>query len=215
MGHVAKGGFFSSWNRDRTHRREAERMGIFPAIWIGNDGPLPWRLTREQRSLLDRRMLRLMWPHYIDTLTRPGASFWVQPGIIWKSRTKVRLLYFILPTQWRDQLPALRYALDLFVWGMRRLMGQVHSYDHARALRIVPGSLSVSKTDIRRCHRDIIRGLVLLEGCFPLSQLNPAMHHFVHYAQYTRTHGPLLNLWMMGFERYVYLNQTHFFTTKH
>lgn len=90
----------------------------------------------------------------------------------------------------------------VFVGAMRLLDGQIHSYDRARALGILPGSRTVDKRKIKQIHNDLIRGLCLLEGCLPLSHLNPAMHHFVHYATYTETHGCLRLYWMMCFERY-------------
>ena len=80
--------------------------------------------------------------------------------------------------------------------------GQVHSWNMCRRLRVSPGSFCVDKDDVRACHVGITRGLVLFEGILPSSHLNPGMHHFVHYAQYTLTHGPLRSFWMMGFERF-------------
>lgn len=68
-------------------------------------------------------------------------------------------------------------------------------------MNVVPGCHTVKKNEIARMHTELIRGLVLLEGSLPVSHLNPAMHHFVHYAEYTRTHGPPKLYWMMGFER--------------
>ena len=112
------------------------------------------------------------------------------------------MLYFILPTQLRDKVPALRNAILLFVWAMRRLEGQVHSYDHATNLEILPGSRTVDKRIIHKIHGDLIRSLCLIEGCTPASHLKPAFHHFVHYAQYTLTHGNSRIFWMMCFERY-------------
>ena len=38
----------------------ADAAGAQPA-----GGPLPWRLTYEQRQMLELRMSRIMWPHYI------------------------------------------------------------------------------------------------------------------------------------------------------
>lgn len=203
---VGKGrgeGFYAGWNRDRVHRMEAETLGVYPEIWIGSGGPLRYRLTSEQLTLLDDRMGKLIWPHYVERLHYNGCSFWIKTNRIWKARRKIRLLYYILPTQLRDQLPAVRHALYVFVWAMRRLEGQVHSFEEANRLGVLPGSFVVNKVDVRKCHTDLIRGLVLLEGCLPLSQLNPAMHHFVHYAQYTLTHGSLRAFWMMAFERCV------------
>ena len=81
-------------------------------------------------------------------------------------------------------------------------VGQVHSWNMCRRLRVSPRSFCVDKGYVRACHVGIIRALVMLEGVLPPSQLNPGMHHFVHYAQYTLTHGSLRLFWMMGFERF-------------
>lgn len=63
---------YSSWNKDSKHRRQAQAMGIFENIWIGNDGPLPWRLTAAQRRHLDQRMKNIVWPHYMESLCYDG-----------------------------------------------------------------------------------------------------------------------------------------------
>ena len=85
-----------------------------------------------------------------------------------------------------------------------RLLGQVHSYDDKeKILNIFPGSKTIDKTKIPRYDVDLIKGLVLLNGCLPVHHLNPGMHHFGHYGGYTDTYGLLTILWMMGFERFV------------
>ena len=84
---------------------------------------------------------------------------------------------------------------------------QVHSYTKARQLGILPGSRSVAKRGIERIHAALVRALCLIEGCLPVSHLNPGMHHFTHYAQYTKTHGILLHYWMMAFERYLCVSE--------
>ena len=212
VGYVNKG-IYAKWGArglDRNHRIEAEVRGIFRDIWIhespDDDMPLPWRLSQIDRNMLDHRMSTVIWPHYIERMYYRGHSFWTVPNRVWKTIRKVRLLYDILPTQLRDKVPAVRQALHFFVWGMKRLDGQVHSYDEANRLGILPGSRAVVKTEISKAHNDIIKGLVLFEGCLPASNLNPAMHHFVHYSQYTRTHGPLRTFWMFYFERYFTVN---------
>lgn len=143
-----------------------------------------------------------MWPQYIEKLYYSGASFWSKPDRIWKARRKLRLLYFILPTQLRDQVPAVRYALNTFIWGMRRLLGQVHSFEEAERLHILPGSLSVDKRQIPLCHHQVILGLILLTGAFPVGHINPGAHHFTHAGQFTFTHTLLSIMWMFGFERF-------------
>ena len=49
--------------------------------------------------------------------------------------------------------------------------------------------------------RDVIRGLVLLEGSFPVDHLNPGMKHFVHYGPQTQNVGVLDWFAMWSFER--------------
>ena len=124
---VGKGdqGFYAAWSeaKDAKHRREAQMLGIYPDIWIPRNGPLPYRLTRAQIKVLDDRMGLLLWPHYVERLYYEGHSFWTHPSRMWKMRRKLRLLYYILPTQIRDQVPPVRHALYTFVWAMRRLEG--------------------------------------------------------------------------------------------
>ena len=122
---------------------------------------------------------------------------------MWKSRRKYRLLLFFLPVLIRDQVPRLREALLLLTWAMRRLEGQVHSYEKCKAMGLLPGSFALKKAEIDKIGADLLRAMVLLEGCAPISNLIPSMHHFVHFAEYTKTHGTLRLYWMMAFERYV------------
>ena len=193
------------WSHDPRHRREAQAHDIHREIWSDRGGPLRWRLTKDELVELDDRMKRVVWPHYMDRLYYDRCSVWVKPGRMWKTRRKVTLLYFILSTQLRGLLPRLRKAINVFVWALRQLDGQVHCYEWARELGVLPGSHTVDKRSLPRIHGELVRGLSLLEGSLPSSHLNPGMHHFVHYAQYTKTHGLLRNYWMFGFERSVLL----------
>ena len=147
-------------------------------------------------------MLNTMWPHYSDRIAYRGHSFWSKPNRLWKTRRKILLLYYILPTQIRDQVPKLREAIFCFVWAMRRLEGQVHSVLHAKSQGILPGSRTIRKSTLNQIHNDLVRALCLFEGIIPTTHLNPGLHHFVHYAQYTMSHGLLYKFWMMGFERF-------------
>ena len=104
VGKVSGTGFYGGWSYDNKHRQEAKVLGIFESIWPCNNGPLPWRITGAQRKLLDERMGKLIWPQHIEKLYYSGASFWSKPDRIWKARRKIRLLYFILSTQLRDQV---------------------------------------------------------------------------------------------------------------
>ena len=49
--------------------------------------------------------------------------------------------------------------------------------------------------------RDVIRGLVLLEGSFPVDHLNPGLKHLVHYEPQTGSRGILDWFAMWAFER--------------
>lgn len=194
-------GGYKSWSKDPLHRADSKSRGIFRDIWPDRNGPLPWRLTPEEVKMLDERMRHVDWPHYVDRLYYDGCSFWRKPSRLWKTKRKLVLLFFILSTQLRDQLPRVRVALFTIIWALRRLDGQVHSYEAAKKLGVLPGSRTVDPKELAAIHRDLIVGLCLLEGCFPVCHLNPGLHHIVHFAQYTMTHGCLRNLWMMYFER--------------
>ena len=147
---------------------------------------------------------------------------------MWKCRRKYRLLWFLLPAQLRDMVPALRAAIALMAWAMRRLQGnmhdpstrtltltltpphthKVHSYDAAVAMGILPGSRSLRRSEIDGMGADLLRALVLLAGSIIITHLVPIWHHFVHYGEYTKTHGFLRLFWMMCFERYkLYIKQ--------
>ena len=78
------------------------------------------------------------------------------------------LLHYILLTQLRGLVPELREALTVVLWALRRLIGQVHSFDTATNLGILPGSRTVDKREIRNAHSDLIKGLSLLEGYVPI-----------------------------------------------
>ena len=97
-------GGYRSWSKDTSHRREAKVLGIFSNIYPERaaagaasassaagaaSASLPWRLTKEEIKILDKRMGRIVWPRYIDCLYYDGCSFWVKPGRMWKTRRKV------------------------------------------------------------------------------------------------------------------------------
>ena len=170
---------------------------------------MPWRLTKEQRLLLDKRAGTLIWPQQVEKLCYDGASFWTKPNRLWKAKRKITLLFFILPVQLRDQVPAVRNALNVFVWAMRQLLGQVHSWEHAVRLHILPGCRTVDRSKIPDLGSEVKKGLVLFSGSLPVGGLNPGMKQWVHFGKYTGTHGLSDILWMMGFERYVALCWCH------
>ena len=211
IGKGPTGSSYAKWSKDPKHRAQAKMLGIFEHIWPENNGPLPWRLTKDDKCELEGRMYSCVWPHYMEPLYYDGASVWTKPNRMWKSRRKFRLLYFILPTQLRGKVPMVHQALLKFVWGMRQLDGQVYSYEMAtRTLHILPGSRAVRRDDVDDMQRAVLCGLCLFNGALPQSHLNPGMKHFVHYGTATKTHSILRILWMAAFERSIYYyNYTH------
>ena len=101
VGKVSGGGVYESWSQDSQHRKQNQIRGIFPTTWPQVGGPFPWRLTRDQRMMLDQRMGNLIWPARVEKLfyIYNGASFWTKPSRMWKAIRKFTLLYFILPNQ--------------------------------------------------------------------------------------------------------------------
>lgn len=204
------------WTFDARHRKECKHFGVHEAVWPENGGNFPWRLTSRARKLLEGRMKRVMWPHYIEPLCYDGQSFWTSPGHMWKARRKYRLLLFILVTQLRDQIPTFRDALMLFVWALRRLVGQVCSYEFAvHTLGILPGSPFLYKKFLLKIHRDMARALSLLEGVMPIDYIKPIQHHFIHYPRQTIKFTLMEILWMMAFERYNKYLKEHVRNSQH
>ena len=102
----------------------------------------------------------------------------------------------------RDRLSRLRVALLLFISALRKLDGQVYSCETVtRKMGILPGSRSLKHADVDSITDDLIRALVLLEGCVPIGHLIPVMHHVMNYGQYAKSHGMLRIYWTMAFER--------------
>jgi hypothetical protein len=109
--------------------------------------------------MLDKRTASIVWPHYIEPLHYRGASFWKKPSRMWKSRRKYRLLLFFLPVLLRDQVPRLRKAVVLLASALRRLDGQVYSYERAKEIGILPGLRALKDDIIDSIHRDLVIAL--------------------------------------------------------
>lgn len=200
VGKGKSGTTYANWNKDAKHRAQNKILGIFESTWPENNGALPWRLSKDDKIELETRMKNVIWPHYMERLYYRGKSFWSAPSRMWKARRKFRLLYFMILTQLRGKVPSVHRALMTFVWSMRQMDGQVHSHEAAVAMNILPGSRSFKKTSLPDVKRLMVLGLSLIEGTFPIGSLAPGIKHFVHYPQYTGTHGILRILWMASFE---------------
>ena len=161
----------------------------------------PWRLTKDQVNLMDERVRRMWWPHYTDLLTRDGASFWKKPDRMWKAKHKWFCLMTILPTCLNGYVAALHMSLLYIISALKSLMGQLYSAIEALERGEEPGTRSIDVDLIEFLAQQLIFGLTLLEGSYPIDHLNPALHHTAHYAQQTAEAGILLWSSLNSFER--------------
>ena len=194
-------GIYAGWaQKDGQHRRECHTFAIFDDFVAG--GRPPWRLTAAQKALMDTRVKSMWWTHYSDKLAWKGHSFWTKSDRMWKAKHKILILLTILPTCLRGFVAATHYALMLVVDALRQLDGQFIAVQEAVRLGLDPHDSSiVDESLIKDLGRQLLEGLVLLEGSLPVSHLNPAMHHLVHYAADTARAGILSWLSMNSFER--------------
>ena len=197
VGH-ASDGIFTNWNKDGRHRKECGVFGIFNDFVRG--GHPPWRLTPNQVKLMDKRVRSMWWSHYTDKLCYDGHSFWTKSDRMWKASHKSFCLLVILPTCLRGFVKSTHLAILLTVDALRRLDGQTISVYEAKRLGVEPG-LVIDKRSISRAGMQLLVGLLLLEGSFPVSHLNPNMKHFVHYGEATARVGLLRWVSMPAFER--------------
>ena len=150
---------------------------------------------------MDLRVRSMWWVHYVDPLCKKGHSFWTHSDRMWKSKHKFFVLMILLPTCLRGYVPEVHTVILKIVWALRRLHGQVYCAAEASSLGIELGSRSISKDCIPSLTKELIRGLVLLEGSFPVVHLNPIFHHLVHYGLQTERFGLLDWFAMFAFER--------------
>lgn len=150
---------------------------------------------------MDRRVRSMWWPHYTDRLTRDGVSFWKKSDRMWKAKHKIFALLVILPTCLHGYVKPAHMAILMIVDALRRLFGMKFCADECRKRGIEIGSRAVFKEACKALGRQLIKGLVLLEGSFPVGHLNPILHHFAHYAAQTARNGSLNWLSLFCFER--------------
>ena len=199
---VGKGsqGFYTSWSRDACHREDCRIYDIFHDF-VGGEPP-PWRLTAAQVNLMDHRVKSMWWPHYCDKLAWKGYSFWKRPDRIWKSKHKLFCLLSVLPTCLRGFVKASHLALLHIVDALRQLNGASMSVWECRQLGIcVNDKRVVDESRIKVLGLQLLLGLVLLEGSFPVAHLNPILHSLVHFAEETARVGSLAWVSMNSFER--------------
>ena len=153
--------------------------------------------------LCDRYVRAIWWPHYMDKLCNKKESFWTKSYTKHapKCKHKMYILLVLLPTLLRGFVPAFHRALLTLVYALRLLDGQVISAAEARDRGVTLGSHVLKKSCIAHARTLLILGLVMIEGSFPISHLNPALHHLVHYADMVVLVGCLRWYSMYSFER--------------
>ena len=189
------------WSKDPAHRRDCKVYNMFPGFQ--NGGPPPWRLSQLEIRQLDLRVRTMMLPHYTDPLAHHQHSFWTHPDRIWKAKHKLYVVLVLLPTCLHFcAVKAVLHALLVLVHALRLLQGHTISVAEAEWRGVEPGERFLEHRKILLQYEEqLFRGLVLLEGSFPVDQLNPAMHHLVHYAFMVYLFGVLAWLSMFSFER--------------
>ena len=139
----------------------------------------------------------------MDKLCDAKDSFWMKSYTKHASKCKHKDYIFLvlLPTLLHGFVPAVHRAILTLVFGLRLLDGQVVSAAEAVDIGVTLGSHVLKKTVVAHAKRLIILGLVMLEGSFPISHLNPCLHHLVHYADMVARIGCLRWYSMYSFER--------------
>ena len=160
--------------------------------------PLPWRLTKIARIIVNKRLLNISYPHYTPICHIPGDSFINRAGI-WRTANKLVAFLVLLVPALRGFVPKFRAGLRSLVWGLRLLEGQTLSVNELDALGLERGVKALSKDDKKRASILIIEGLSMIEGSCPVSVLVPAIHCLCHYADGAEMHGLLPLLWMISF----------------
>jgi hypothetical protein len=160
--------------------------------------PLPWRLTTLAREIVNKRLLRISYPHYTPVCNIDSDSFINRAGI-WRTANKLIAFLVLLVPALRGFVPKFRTGLRSLIWGLRILEGQTLSVTEADTLHLERGFKALKKSDIQRARTLIIEGLSIIEGCCPVCCLVPAMHCLCHYADGAELHGLLRLLWMISF----------------
>ena len=200
VGH-AKEGMYKAWTKkkDDEHRHDCSVYEIFPDFVHG--APPPWRLSKADVELCDKRVQSMWSPAGVDKLSRDGHSFWTFPDVMWKCKNKHNILLVLLPTCLRGLVPAAHQAILTICNALVHLRGAVLCALELISRGVRPGSKVIEKLKIQMWGKMLIRGLVLLEGSFPVAHLNPNLHHLVHYGQQTAKAGLLGWVAMWSFER--------------
>ena len=165
---------------------------------VGAMNPLPWRLSKRAKTIVNDRVTRISYPHHTPTCNAEKQSFIFRQGC-WRTAEKIQALLVILIPSLRNFVAPVRTALRSLVLGLKMLEGQTFSVNEQVRLCLDRGFKGLHKEDIQRAKKLILEGLSMLEGCCPVKKLVPALHCLVHYADGTALHGILKLFWMMSF----------------
>lgn len=180
-----------------TNLRDAAARGEQVPI-VGERNPLPWRLSKRAKAIVNARVVGISYPHHTPTCSANGQSFVYGQGC-WRTAEKIQALLTILVPSLRGFVAPLRTGLRSLVLGLRILEGQTLSVNDLIRLGLDQGFKALAKTSISRAKTLILEGLSMIEGCCPVRKLVPALHCLVHYADGTEMHGILKLFWMMSF----------------
>ena len=165
---------------------------------IGGTNPLPWRLSKRAKDIVNERVVGISYPHHTPTCSAGKQSFVYREGC-WRTAEKIQALLVVLVPSLRGFVTPLRTALRSIVLGLRILEGQTFSINEQVRLCLDRGFKALEKASLGRAKILILEGLSMLEGCCPVRKLAPALHCLVHYSDATAMHGVLKMFWMMSF----------------
>ena len=135
-------GMYKSWatkRKDAKHREDCKAYNIF-SDFHSNDAPPPWRLSKEELRLCDRRVLSIWWPHKMDPPCYGGQSFWFCSDRIWKAKHKAYVFLTVIPTcLYGCSVSEVHTALLVLVTALRRLGGEVICIAEAKRRHVLPG----------------------------------------------------------------------------
>ena len=136
-------GMYKSWatkRKDVSHRQDCRAYNIFADFHSNADSPPPWRLSKEEVDLCDRRVQSTWWPHNMDAPCFGGHSFWTHSDRMWKVKHKRYVFLTVIPTCLHGcSVLEVHTALLVLISVLRRLGGEVICIAEARRRHFVPG----------------------------------------------------------------------------
>ena len=143
VGANSSNGMYKAWatkRKDYFHRQDCRAYGIFTDFYSDAESPPPWRLSKEEVGMCDRRVRSMWWPHHMDMACYGNHSFWTHSDRIWKASHKRYVLLTIIPTcLYGCHVPEVHTALLMLASALRHLGGQVICLEEARRLHFIPG----------------------------------------------------------------------------